>query len=438
MSPPCAADLFLRNLLRSGLLRREELDSALRVMPAYDRNDSHALSDQLIRAGVLTRFQAFKLLQGAPMGLVLGPFQILAPLGKGGMGCVYLARDSRNRQLVALKVLPPKRAKEEERLRVRFQREMNLSRMLIHPHLARSYEAGIHQGVHYIAMEFIPGKSLFRLVASVGTLAVARVARLFEEVTLGLEHAHVNGLIHRDLKPGNIMITPNDHAKVLDLGLAIVQGEIPADRTVVGGKGYVVGTMDYMAPEQAEDPMSVDSRADIYSLGCTLYYSVTGRPPFPGGNALQKIMRHVTEEPTSPSQLNPAIPPAFETIIRKMMAKRREERYQSAAEVRQDLLRWKIAEPSLPLDSQDSPVYRQEVQRLQEQETSPELLWEDIIAEAKQRNGDAHTSRKFPARASKGFPAPSDITMPVWLNAYFPVLVGGALLVGLLLAMIAG
>src|SRR5207248_609644 len=143
----------------------------------------------------------------------------------------------------------------------------------------------------YIAMEFIPGQSLYKVVSGQGALPVARAAKLISEVCQGLEHAHGIGLIHRDLKPSNIMITPNDHAKVLDVGLAIIQGEVASDRTIVGGQGYVVGTMDYLAPEQAEDALNVDARADIYGLGCTLYFVLTGRPPFPGGNALQKIMK---------------------------------------------------------------------------------------------------------------------------------------------------
>src|SRR5205807_9057258 len=134
--------------------------------------------------------------------------------------------------------------------------------------IAQTHETGVSQGVYFIAMEYIPGQSLYRLVTTQGTLAVARAAHLFAEVASALEHAHSRGLIHRDLKPSNIMVTPNDHAKVLDLGLAIMEGEGPSDRTVVGGQGYVVGTMDYLAPEQAEDALNVDGRADIYSLGC--------------------------------------------------------------------------------------------------------------------------------------------------------------------------
>src|SRR5262249_38958302 len=165
----------------------------------------------------------------------------------------YLARDNRSQLLLALKILPPNKAREEERLLARFRREMDMCQRVAHPHLAWTYEVGVHKGVYYIAMEYIPGKSLYRLVNEDGPLGVPRAARLFGQVASALDHAHHQGLIHRDMKPSNILVTPDDRAKVLDLGLALVQGERTAQREVVGGQGYVVGSVDYMSPEQAED-----------------------------------------------------------------------------------------------------------------------------------------------------------------------------------------
>ncbi|MGE3809554.1 MAG: serine/threonine protein kinase [Gemmataceae bacterium] len=383
-------DSFLRNALRSGLLDQKQLEDARGTLALTDRDNTQALASYLIKIGKLTRFQAAKLMQGAAIGLVLGPFQVLSPLGKGGMGNVYLARDARSKELVALKVLPPKRAKQEENMLARFRREMNISKMLDHPNLAKAYEAGECQGVYYIAMEFIPGQSLYKVVSTGGPMPVPRAARLFAEVAQGISHAHSMGLVHRDLKPSNILITPTDHAKVLDVGLAIIQGEISADRTVVGGKGYVVGTMDYLAPEQAEDSLNVDARADIYSLGCSLYYVLCGRPPFPGGNALQKIMRHLGEEPTPVTKLNPAIPEGFARIVHKMMAKKADQRFQNALELGKELEQWSGSEPAQPADDTDSAVWREEYQkavtRIEMAEIPPEILWADIVS-APRRNG---------------------------------------------------
>jgi serine/threonine protein kinase len=357
-----AVDHFLKAVMRSGLLDRKQLEEVLRALPDGRREDPEFLADYLVKGGRLSRFQARKLLQGKTRGLILSHFQVLAPIGRGGMSTVYLARDShRDGALVALKVLPPKRARQEERVLARFRREMEMCQRVAHPNVAQTFEAGEEHGVCYIAMEFIPGRSLYRLVLEDGPLSVPRAARLFAEVAAGLDHAHRRGLIHRDLKPSNIMVTPNDHAKVLDLGLAIMEDEGPVDRTIVGGRGYVVGTMDYIAPEQAEDAAKVDPRSDIYGLGCTLYFALTGGPPFPGGNSLQKIMRHRTEEPVPVWQLNPAVPHGFLCLLNRMMAKKPEQRFESANQACQELLSWMGSDPGLPVDETGDTNYRKAV-----------------------------------------------------------------------------
>jgi serine/threonine protein kinase len=375
---PVSVDDFLRTVLKSGLLSRETLQQELRDLPLDQRHDPEALADHLVAKGKLSRFQAGKLLRGMGVGLVLGPFHVMAPLGRGGMGTVYLARDSRSEAMVALKVLPPKRAREEERLLARFRREMDMCRRVAHPHIAWTCDVGVCQGVYYIALEYIPGKNLFQLVTENGPLEVPRVARLFAEVAAALDHAHNQGLIHRDLKPSNIMITPHDHAKLLDLGLALVQGEAPCEREVIGGEGYVVGTMDYIAPEQAENAARVDPRSDIYSLGCTLYFAVTGQPPFPGGTPLEKIQRHRNDEPTAIPQLNPAVPPGFIGLIRKMMSKNADQRFTTAAEVSEKLQPWVSGEPTQPLDQRGDQEYRDAVAALETEEAPPELIAEVI------------------------------------------------------------
>jgi serine/threonine protein kinase len=415
------AEGFLKTVLRSGLLDRDQLRSALRTVPLEARNDPNALADHLVRNGKLSRFQANKLLRGTALGLVLGPFHVLAPIGKGGMSTVYLAKDTRSDLLVALKVLPPKRAREEQRMLARFRREMEMSQRVAHPHLAWTYEVGVQHGVYYIAMEYIPGLSLYRLVAEQGPLEVSRAARLFAEVASALDHAHTQGLIHRDLKPSNILITPHDHAKILDLGLALVQGEEGGDREVVGGQGYVVGTMDYIAPEQADDPTGVDPRCDIYALGCTLYYALTGRPPFPGGTKKDKIDRHRTEEPPPVPQFNPAVPPGFIGVLRRMMAKRPADRFGSAAELREELLRWASGEGVLPLDRQGDEAYQQAVAALETTEAPPELVSETIpvgIPVQPRRRRAGQSSALVMAKLVR--PAPQE--SPISRTTYFVLL----------------
>jgi serine/threonine protein kinase len=335
-----SVDSFLKTVQRSGLFDAPQIQALRDSAPPEVRNEARPLADHLVEIGKLSRFQAGKLLQGVTLGLALGSFHVLAPIGKGGMGAVYLARDIRNQGLVAVKVLPPKRARAQERLLARFRREMEVCTRVSHAHLTRTIEVGVHLGVNYIAMEYIPGQNLYKLINETGPTTVARAARMFSEASLGLAHAHSQGLIHRDLKPSNIIVMPDDRVKVLDLGLALIQGESEAERTIVGGAGYVVGTLDYLAPEQAEDAFRVDSRADIYSLGCTLYFTLVGKPPFPGGNALQKMLRHRCDTPVPVHELNPAVPPAFWPIIERMMAKQASDRYQSADEVRAALLPW--------------------------------------------------------------------------------------------------
>jgi serine/threonine protein kinase len=377
-----AVEDFLKTILRSGLLDREQLQQSLRAVPPEQRGDPEVVANHLVRTGQLTRFQSRKLLQGTPGGLVLGPFQVLAPVGKGGMGTVYLARDNRGGQLIALKVLPPKRAREEERVLARFRREMEMCQRVAHPNIAYTYDVGKCQNVHYIAMEYIPGKSLSRVVATEGPLPVPRAARLLAEVAAALDHAHHQGIIHRDLKPSNVIVTPNDHAKLLDLGLALVRGESGGRREVVGGQGYVIGTMDYISPEQADDPTQVDPRADLYSLGCTLYYVLTGRPPFPGGTTPEKIQRHHNDEPTPVPELNPSVPPAFIGVVRRLMAKNPVLRPASAAAVREELMAWAGGETILPMDRPEDDGYQAAVDRVQNAEPSADLSGEVLAGGA--------------------------------------------------------
>ncbi len=401
-SPPLLDD-FLKATLSSGLLDRKQLDAALASAPPATRDNAPALADHLVRSGRLSRYQAQKLLKGVFLGLLMGPYQVLAPIGKGGMGVVYLARDQRSGQLVALKVLSP--GKAEGRMLARFRREMEISRKVHHPNIAVTYDSGEYHGAHFIAMEYIPGKTLFRLVTAEGPLRTARAARLFAEIASGLHHAHERGLVHRDLKPSNIMVTPHDHAKVLDLGLAIIQGEEVCDPAIVGGRSYIVGSMDYIAPEQTTDAVKVDRRADVYGLGCCLYYAASGKPPFPGGTNADKIHCHRTQEPVPLLHLNASLPLPFVQIARRMTAKDPAQRYPTARAVEEDLRAWAAGETVQPLDNPEDADFQEAVAVLQAAEPATDVTltnlgivdWKQATTEEEAAGESSSGARKRPA-----------------------------------------
>ncbi|HEV3146239.1 MAG TPA: serine/threonine-protein kinase [Gemmataceae bacterium] len=377
---PQPVEPFLKAIARSGLLSDEQIQKAYQAAPTSIRKQPELLADYFVRTGVLSQFQSQKLLQGVEKGLVLGPYHVLAPIGRGGMGgTVFLARDARDQRLLALKVLPPQKYREEERVLTRFRREMELCQKVSHPHLARAFESNVYHNIYFIAMEFIPGKSLSQKVAGDGLLPVHRTARIFAQVCSALQYAHQQGLIHRDLKPSNIMITPNGHAKVLDLGLALMEGEdLPADKSILGGQGYIVGTMDYIAPEQVADPTGVDLRADLYSLGCSLYFALTGQPPFPGGTSQQKMKRHLNEWPTPVTEVNPTVPARFAVLIEHLMSKQPDQRPRSAELVRKQLQAWVGDEPVLPMDTAADNAHPREVFDLETDQMQEGSFWESM------------------------------------------------------------
>jgi serine/threonine protein kinase len=397
-----AVDDFLRKVLRSGLLDREQLQTTLRSLPKDRRHEVFAITEHLIANCKLTRFQTYKLLQGITVGLVLGPYQILVPLGRGGMGTVYLALDTRTQQQqhVALKILPPKVARTEGRLLARFRREMELSKKVQHPHLARTVEADTYQNIHFIAMEYIPGQTLYRLVTSQGPISVARAAHLFAEVASALANAHKLGVIHRDMKPSNIMVTPHDHAKVLDLGLAFTEGEEVEDVEVVGGRGYIVGSIDYMAPEQTRDPTNIDPRADLYALGCCLYFALTGKPPFPDGGVYSKVKAHRHQEPEPIRNRNPNIPEGFAVLVHRLLAKSPAERYPSANELESVLASWRDNTVQ-PLDTPGDAAFQEAVQALVNNWTAPEPSAKEAVEDAILFHIDPE-DRPAPAEALSG------------------------------------
>jgi serine/threonine-protein kinase len=332
-------DDFLALAAKSGLVPPAELERARSELPPEPAGDAAARCARLlIKQGALTTYQARKLLAGATRGFFLGGYRILRPLGEGGMGKVFLAASDDGGQRVAIKVLPPKRVYEQSNALERFRREMDLSRRVQHPNLARTLDVGNDGDVYFMIMEYIPGDSLYHVVRGKkgGPLRVADTARFFLRVLDGLDAAHQAGLVHRDIKPSNIMVTPGGEAKILDLGLARAMG----DESPLTRPNVVIGTLDYASPEQLGNAAKADRRSDLYSIGCTLYFTLAGRPPFEGGDVVNKIFKQRMEDPEPLERVVRGVPAAFAAIVRKLMAKKPEDRYQNCTELRADLARW--------------------------------------------------------------------------------------------------
>lgn len=335
---------FVANLSKSGLMASEAIDRARSQLPGGSSSDAAVrLARLLIKQGSLTTYQARKVLGGATKGFFLGDYRILRSLGEGGMGKVYLAANQKDGLRVAIKVLPPSKASDGSQALLRFRREMELSRRARHPNLARTIDVGHAGGVHFMVLEYVPGESLYQLVKHPrgGPLRVPDAARYFLKVVDGLEAAHDAGMVHRDIKPSNLMVTPEGDARVLDLGLArLMDEESPLTRPNV-----VIGTLDYASPEQLGNAGKADRRSDLYSLGCTMYFALSGRAPFEGGDVVNKIFKQRMDDPEPLERVARGVPSAFAAIIRKLMAKEPADRYQDCSELRSDLARW--ADPAV-------------------------------------------------------------------------------------------
>lgn len=330
--------MFRSRILLSGLVTEEDLARAESIVREAAADSTAVLSDQeiadkLVELGLVTAYQAQQLRDGRTR-FDLGPYIITDWIGQGGMGHVYKAVHKVLGRECAVKVLPQHKSTPEAINN--FSREIRLQAKLDHPNLVRAFDAGHDGNVHYLVTEYVPGPDLRRLIRSQGPLTIQQAASVIMQAALGLDHAHQNGLIHRDVKPGNVLVTSTGIAKVSDLGLAGCVEEKEADPRV----GKIVGTPDYLSPEQIRNPHEVTKVTDIYSLGCTLYYAVTGKVPFPGGTTASKAQRIRHETPWHPRQFVPDISEEFVEVIADMMEKDPSKRIQSAAEVAARLEPW--------------------------------------------------------------------------------------------------
>lgn len=337
VSPSLTMEGLSELLVRSGLMTDDELKSFITdsLPPQVNPNDGEQVVSALLGSNKLTPFQLERLREGKVEGLVLGNYVLLAKLGAGGMGVVFKARHRRMKRDVALKVLPESLTKSPDAV-ARFHREVEAAARLQHPNIAAAFDADDAAGVHFLVMEFVDGPDLSRYVKQHGPLPLPHAIALCIQAARGLAHAHKLGVVHRDIKPGNMLVDSHGTLKILDMGLAHLQteqGTDGVDLTELTQSGRVMGTVDYMAPEQAVDAKRADHRADIYSLGCTLHYLVTGRPLSPEGSITQKLLWHQNEAVPDLSSYCPASTPQLDATLAAMLAKRPDDRPQSMTEL---------------------------------------------------------------------------------------------------------
>jgi serine/threonine protein kinase len=340
------ATAFLDRVQRSGLVSEDRLPQLRQELEdrGIDLANAGTIADALVDMGVLSRWQADKVLEGKHKGFFLGSYRLLRPLGRGGMGAVFLAEHEMMRRQCAIKVLPHSQIKEGSSVLKRFYVEAQAVAKLDHQNIVRAYDVNMEakdgKEIHYLVMEYVEGRDIQTLVQEDGVLDYVTAAEYLRQTANGLAHAHGKGLIHRDIKPANLLVDKKGVVKVLDLGLARFFDDSGQASLTTAHNETVLGTADYLSPEQALNSHTVDHRTDIYSLGCTAYFMLAGHPPFPEGTVAQRLVAHQVKLPQPIKEKRRDIPSDLVTIVDKMMAKRPEDRFQSAEELSTVLARW--------------------------------------------------------------------------------------------------
>jgi serine/threonine protein kinase len=333
--PPATPAQLLDTMRSLHLLDAAQLGSAAQLQTKL--GGTKELIRELVRRGWLTTYQVNELAQGRGSNLLLGSYVLLERIGEGGMGTVFKARNWKLGQIVALKVIRKDRLQNPKVIK-RFYREVRATTQLSgHPNIVSAIDADQIGDRHVLVMEYVQGTDLAKLVKQNGPLPVEQAGAYIRQAACGLAHAYEKGLVHRDIKPHNLFLTAQGQpvefvVKILDLGLARLESS-EEEGSALTQEGSVVGTLDYLAPEQAQDPSGVDIRADLYSLGCTFYFLLTGKPPFPGGSPPEKLVKHRLEPPPPIQQLRPEVSPAIAAIVHKLLAKKPSDRYQTPAEL---------------------------------------------------------------------------------------------------------
>lgn len=364
----CDRDTFVRNLRKSGLIPESQLD---RVLEAFAKiTQAVPLARALVEQKHLTRFQAEMLLAGRTTGFVMGQYRIVDQLGRGGMGRVFKAVHQSMKRVVAIKVVSVKQIKSGKGQQL-FEREVRAAAKLMHPNIVNAFDANHLGDRHYLVMEFVDGPNLEHLVREQGALPIGQACEFVRQAAVGLQYAFEHGMVHRDIKPANLLVQKVDDkpdqclVKILDFGLArLHEPEAEGGGTIVTSQNTLMGTPDYVSPEQSRDVHDVDIRSDLYSLGCTLYYLLAGQVPFPEGTPLEKLMRHATTEATPVEAIRPEIPVELGAIVRSLMAKERADRFQTPAELIAALqpycttstASWKSAALAIPAPGSESDL----------------------------------------------------------------------------------
>jgi serine/threonine protein kinase len=371
MTSRTTAGQFLECVRKSQLVEEASLVGVLDALSAdkWESLSPEQLADRLIADGLLTHFQARQLLRSRWQGFLLGgKYRILELLGSGGMGRVFLCEHIRLGIPIAVKVLPPEKMGDPTVL-ARFQREARAAATLSYPNLVRAFDIDDDGEFSYIVMEYVHGHSLQRLVEDRGAFGVPRAVCCIRQAARGLQHFYENGLVHRDIKPGNILLDRHGTIKVLDMGLARFFQDTRDHLTQEHMKGSILGTADYLAPEQALDSHHVTIQADVYSLGATFYFLLSGHAPFEEGTIAQKMLWHQVRQPPSIRAQRDDVPAELEAVLLRMMAKEPSERFASPAEVVAALEAWD--QPCAPPTEAELPQLCPAVQRLMNRTPAP-------------------------------------------------------------------
>lgn len=328
-----SAQQVIHELTQAGLLSADEVTQ----FGAEIKVGVAALLKRLVEDGRITQYQADKFQSGDASDIHFGEYIVLEELGRGGMGTVLLAKHRRMDREVAIKILPVT-VLESEAAVARFYQEVKVAAQLSHPNIVHAYDAGEHHGFHYLVMEYVRGHDLARVLEQLGSLPAALTLDYVGQAAVGLDYAHRKGIVHRDIKPANLLLDDGGTVKVLDMGLARIGGVGGGEQSLhLTTTGQVMGTVEYMSPEQAEDTRSADHRSDIYSLGCTLFRLLTGHSPFTRDTVVKTILAHREAPIPSIDVGHEPAARALNPIFQRMVAKRPEDRYQDIAALMQDI-----------------------------------------------------------------------------------------------------